>query len=157
MERRPHLLFYDSALKIYLPVPCDFEIGSEWDCWTKIQKESVVEKAVDWVGEKSVEKTFVLYPPFLVVESLSEEGDVSRSELSSVVLNPLSLVVDSLVLRSPSEEGGVYHPFVLVDSLVPSTLLEEEGVSRSDSPSVRGRNHWNFWKRLILDGGWGFR
>jgi hypothetical protein len=127
----------------------------------------VVEKVVDWVGEESVEETAVSFPLSLVVDSLLEEGGVSRSELSSVVSYPLSLVVDSLVLRSPSEEGGVYHPdspsvfghhpFAAVDSLVPSTLLEEEGVSRSESPSVLGRNHWNFWKRLILDGGWGFR
>jgi hypothetical protein len=77
------------------------------------------------------------------------------------------VVVDSLALRSPLEEVGVSHPdsplvvehrpFVVVDSLVLRNLLEEGGVSRSDSHSVLGRIHWNFVKRLDLDGGWGFR
>jgi hypothetical protein len=70
VERRPHLLLYDSALKIYLAVPCDFEIGSEWDCRTMIRKETVVEKAVDWVGEENAEETVVWYPPSRVVDSL---------------------------------------------------------------------------------------
>jgi hypothetical protein len=166
-ERRLHLLFYDSALKIYLAVPCDFGIDSEWDCRMMIRKETVVERIVHWVDEENVEETVVLYPPSLAVDSLLEEGGASRSDSPSVVSYPLSLVVDSLVLRYPSEEEGVFHldypsifghhPFVGVDSLVPRSLLEEGGVSRSESPSVRGRNHWNFWKRLILDGRWGFR
>jgi hypothetical protein len=136
VERRPHLLLYDSALKIYLAVPCDFGIGSGWDYRTMIRKENVVEKAVDWVVDENAEESVVFYPPSLVVDSLLEEGGVSRSDPSLVVSYPLSLVVDSLVLRS---------------------LLEEGGVSRSDFPSLLGRIHWNFGKRLDLDGGWGFR
>jgi hypothetical protein len=58
-EHRPHLLFYDFALKIYLAVPCDFGIGSEWDYRRMIRKESVVEKAVDWATEENAEESVV--------------------------------------------------------------------------------------------------
>jgi hypothetical protein len=157
VEGRPHLPVDDSALKKYLAAPCDFGIGSEWDCQTKIRKEAVVEQAVDWAVEENAEDAVVHYPPSLVVDSLLEEGGVSRSDSPAVVDHPPFLVVDSLVLRSLLEERGVsrsgspsvvgHHPYLVVGSLVLRNLLEEGGVSRSKSPSVLGQIHWDFVKR----------